>query len=117
MEIDEMGLFRMSRRKESDHNTIVLKIKICRNPEQKPQKCTQWRLKAPEDDWKLEAEMHEQFTSQSYTLDEKYRKWIKKIESAARISIGKTTVKNSNSEKFSAEVKQLRKEKRQIKTL
>ena len=40
---------------------------------------------------------------------------MKKIEGAARASIGKTTIKSSRIEKFSLEVKQLRKEKREIK--
>ena len=73
MEIDEAGLFRLSGQKDSDHNTIFLKIKMNATSTQKPQKVTQWRLNAPEKEWqrfrheshKLEPEIQQLFSSET----------------------------------------------------
>ena len=47
MEIDEVGILRMKRKKKSDHNTIVLTLRIEGQRKTKPVRRTQWRLNAP----------------------------------------------------------------------
>ena len=122
MIIDEEGLMKIKGKTDTDHNTIVLNLNVHKIEKMKPEKHIHWRLNAPEADWKkfrhelskLENEMKNLFTTSNITLDEKYKKWLKKIEIAARISIGKTTVKPRKSEQFSEEINQLRTQKRQI---
>ena len=64
---------------------------------------------------KLEGVTKKLFESRDIPLDDKYSRWMKKIESAARMSIGKSTVKIKKEEIFSQQVKDLRKQKREIK--
>ena len=65
---------------------------------------------------KLEQEIKHLFSSnENVTFEEKYKRWLKKVERAAWISIGKTTTKPRKIEKFSLEVQTLRNEKRELK--
>ena len=52
------------------------------------------------------------FTRNDISMDDKYETLLKKIDNAARASIGKTTIKMRSIERFSQEVKDMRKEKR-----
>ena len=123
MEIDETGILRMKGEKDSDHNTIVLTLKLEGQEKTKPERRTQWRLNAPQECWnkfrhelnKLEYDTKSLFENKDLSLDDKYSRWIKKIDNTARISIGKSTIKNRKEEVFSQEVKDMRKEKREIK--
>ena len=86
-------------------------------------KNVQWWIKAPETKWKkfrhelgkLKNQMTEIFMNEELTFEMKYAKWYKKIDAAARMSIGKTTIKNKSRTYDSEEIKRLRVEKRQLK--
>ena len=94
MVIDEEGTLKLSGEKESDHNTIIVNLKIENAKMSKPTKKTKWRLNAPECNWskfrheltKLEPEVSSILNSQHLTLDQKYDKWLKSIESKAWVS-------------------------------
>ena len=49
------------------------------------------------------------------TIDERYSQWTKMIGRVAIDSIGKTTSKMTKTERFSPQVEQLRKERRDLK--
>ena len=122
MMIDEKGILKLRGEKESDHNTIVVNLKIEKDEKTKPPKRTKWRLNAPESHWskfrrelnKLEPETRQIFNSQDLSLDQKYNKWLKNIEGKAWSSIGKTTIRNRPKTQFSDVVKDLRKKKRDL---
>ena len=49
------------------------------------------------------------------SIDERYKKWFKEIDKAARVTVGKTTVKTGGKEKSSREVCELQNIKRDKK--
>ena len=91
----------------------------------KPEKKVVWRLNAPSENWrkfdheikKLEHKSMLIFDSESDDIDRQYGKLTKAIETAARISLGKTTLKNKKNEIITEEIKTLRTQKRQLKNL
>ena len=123
MVIDEKGTLKLSGQKHSDHNTIIIELEIKNTKTAKPPPKTKWRINAPECDWskfrhelsKLEPETSNIFNSHNLTIDQKYQKWLKNIKSKAWMSIGKTTIKDKQKEKFSEEVDQLRGKKKELK--
>ena len=125
MIVDENGLLKMKGEKDTDHNTIILTVRMEEDEKQRPIKKTKWRLNAPEQNWtkfrremgKLENESKQIFTSPGNSLDQKYTKWIKNIESAARVSIGKTTIKARKKDQVSPILQEMRREKRQLKKI
>ena len=64
---------------------------------------------------KLKGQVTEIFMNEELTFEMKYSRWYKKIDAAARMSIGKTTIKNKKRAHNSEEIKLLRIEKRQLK--
>lgn len=122
MMIDEDGLHRLTGNKESDHNTIIIDINVNNIEINKPEKVTTWRLGAPQEKWDEYKEnlkgllnvTRNIISNPQINLSEKYNKWLKTIEKAAYSSIGKTTIKSKTSIK-STELKQLRKERREMK--
>ena len=123
MVIDEKGLLKLRGEKATDHNTIIVNLRMEGIKKPDPLKRTKWRVNAPEENWKkfrqelrkLEPSVSEIFSQNNILIDQKYNKWVKEIESAAWKSIGKSTVKIKKKEQFSAIVKQLREEKKQKK--
>ena len=119
MLIDEEGILKVKGQKDTDHNTIVVNLKMEKVNRPKPERKTKWRLNAPEANWKkfrqelgkLQTSTHQIFSSTDKSIDKKYSKWLKNIESAAWMSIGKTTIRNRKKEQFSENIKQLRREK------
>ena len=119
MIIDEDGLFKVKGKKETDHNTILLKMSINNIERIKPMKKVGWNLRAPEEKWKEFEESlkrrQEKATdiimNNSMNIDEKYNKWFRELDNAARESIGKTTFNSKNKNKVSKEVRNLQKEK------
>ena len=99
MTIDEEGLLKIKGQRDTDHNTIIVEMKISKIDKHKPEKIIRWRIGAPDVCWqkfrdelrKLRSET-ENFILSAASIDQKYTKWMKKIEIAARKSIGKTTV-------------------------
>ena len=125
MTIDEEGLLKITGKKQSDHNTISVKIEIKDIEKMKPVKNVNWNLRAPEEKWKLfEENLKNRYVkatdiimNEKGNIDEKYNKWCHEIDSAARESIGKTTYNLNTKKRTSKEHYQLQQEKKTIKTL
>ena len=122
MLIDEEGLMKISGKTDTDHNTILININLNRVDKSKPKNRVTWRLKAPPEKWrmydweisKLHPQMELLFTRNDIDMDTKYGTLLKKIDNAARVSIGKSTIKMRTTERFSQDVKDMRKEKRNL---
>ena len=125
MSIDEEGLLKVKGKKESDHNTISIKINLPNREKIKPVKNTGWNLRASEEKWKLfETNLIERYnkatemiTNENNNMEERYNKWFHELDNAARESIGKTTFNISNKKKFSKEILELQKDKKTLKSL
>ena len=123
MKIDEDGLLKISGKNDTDHNTIVVDLTISKFEKTKPAPNIQWRLHAPQTNWvkfrhelcRLEPEIKAIFQNHEIPVETMYSRWIKKMDAVARISIGKTTLKANKCEKFSVEIDELRRCKREIK--
>ena len=123
MEIDENGIYKISGRNPTDHNTIVIDMCITNIDSIKPTKRVGWNLRAPEENWKrFEEELtktlsnaKEVIEDDSTKFEEKYNKWYRQIDMAARSTIGKTTFKEGYKVKPSQETKQFRKMKKDLK--
>ena len=123
IEIDEQGLNKISGRHETDHNTIIIDMTITNLDYIKPTKRVGWNLNAPEEKWKrFEEELKKTYNgardileNDSIEMEEKYNKWYKQIDKAARSTIGKTTYKEGYKEKPSSETKKLRIMKKDLK--
>ena len=121
MVVDEDGFLKIRGEKDTDHNTIILTMKIEGAARVRTEKKTRWRLNAPEESWtkfrheldKLESDINKIFNSRNDSMDKQYAKWLKSIECAARKSIGRTTIKPVKGEKFLNMVKSLRSEKKE----
>ena len=117
MTIDENGLYRLTGKKESDHNTIIIEMNINSAEIIKPEKITTWRLNAPQEKWEKYRENLEKLHNITTNIiddpkmnySEKYDKWLRSIKKAAFNSIGMTTLKDKTKLR-STELKQLRKE-------
>ena len=125
MIIDEEGLMKIKGKKETDHNTISVKIDTQNIEKLKPIKNIGWNLKAPVEKWKqFEENLINRYTkateiilNDNFDIEERYNKWCHELDSAARESIGKTTFKSASKEKFSNEIRELQKDKKAIKSL
>ena len=123
MNIDEDGLLKISGKNDTDHNTIVINLTISRFERTIPTPNVQWRLHAPQTNWvKFRQELHRQepeikalFQNPEIPVETMFSRWMKKMDAAARMSIGKTTMKAKKCEKFSIEVHELRQCKKEIK--
>ena len=89
MKIDEDGIIKMKGKKDFDHNTITLILKLEGQDTTKPATKTQWRLNAHESCWKkfrhklskLEEVTKTLFSSNTLSLNDKYAKWMTNIDS------------------------------------
>ena len=124
MVIDEEEKFLLTGKKSTDHNSIILKMKMGSCDKKAPQqKVTKWRLSAPTECWdefqrKLEELSHfsvELIENPENDIDENYGEWTKEIETIALNTIGKTTFRANRRQKESKELQSLRKEKRESK--
>ena len=83
MHIDEEGLLKVKGQKDTDHNTIVVSLRMDKVNRPKPEKKTNWRLNAPEENWKkfrqelgkLQSTAHQIFSSTDLCIDQKYEHW------------------------------------------
>ena len=109
MTIDEEGLYKIRGKNESDHNTIILSIEIEKLDRTRVEKRTIWNLRASHDKWEMYGDELERRCERASAIimdpqipmDTKYKKWFNEIDQAARVSIGKTTVKTGGTEKVS----------------
>lgn len=123
MVIDEDGMYKVKGRNETDHNTICIDMEMNDMEKTKSLKKLDWNLRASSEKW---AEFGEELVTRktkaqeiiedkNIPFEERYKKWYKELENAARNTIGKTTFKAGGKEKFSHETKQLQKEKKKLK--
>ena len=123
MKIDEEGLHKIKGKNESDHNTITISIEIDNVDRTRIDKKTIWNLKASQEKWEMYGNELEKrckkatsiITNSHTTINQRYKKWTNEMDQAARVSIGKTTVKSGGKERISTEVKILQNEKREKK--
>lgn len=123
MSVDEKGMAKIKGKQASDHNTIILELKITNIDRSHVEKKTTWNLRAPGEKWKAfennigsKIEIaRSMMENKNLTIDQRYKKWAKGVEESAWGSIGKTTFKLGVVEKFSIEVENLRKQKGPLK--
>ena len=123
MHIDEDGLERVRGKNQTDHNTISINMSIHTAHHQKISKRTTWNINAPATQWTRFSEQLNQhyekakaiITNPSENINTKYKKWFMELESAARKTIGKTTIKEGKKQKPSVAVKHLNDQKKSIK--
>ena len=123
MIIDEEGLLKVKGKKETDHNTISIKIAIENTEKIKPIKSIGWNIKAPSEKWtQFEENLKNNYEKASeiimnnnLSMEERYNKWFHELDNAARQSIGKTTFKVRKKKKISKEICELQKEKLAVK--
>ena len=122
--IDEDRIYKIKGKHETDHNTICIDMNIGKLDKQKVVKKTEWNLRASSEKWALfgdELVMRTDIARNSLNATDKpfeyrYKKWYQELNTAAMKTIGKTTFKEGGKEKFSDEVKELRKSKKTLKT-
>ena len=115
MIIDEEGKNLLQGKAPTDHNSIILKLELNCLVKQRCQKITRWRLSAPEENWKQFRQGLDQLNNQQNTSDISYETWQRQIENVAFHTIGKTTIKLNQPKRESNELKDLRKEKREMR--
>ena len=121
--IDEEGLLKVKGRNETDHNTISLNLNINNIDGSKPTKKTEWNIRASAEKWALYRDelnkrckkATEIITDPSKPIEQRYKQWFGEIETAARLTIGKTTFKETGNKKASKEIKELSNKKRILK--
>ena len=124
MLIDEEGIYKIKGKHETDHNTICLDINMNNIDKVKVIKKTDWNLRASNEKWASFGEELVQRTKTAENIllktdepfENRYAKWYKELNTAAMNTIGKTTFKEGGKDKFSDEVKELRKNKKTLKT-
>ena len=123
MSIDELGLFKLAGKNETDHNTIFVDVNIPRVEKSRAKKTIKWNLKASNEKWDAFArrigakteKAREIITNRNESIDIRYKKWFQTIENAARRTIGKTIIKDKKSDKPTNEMKYLMKMKKELK--
>ena len=105
MHIDEEGILKLKGNVDTDHNTITAKIQIEEAKIPPKEKKVVWRLNAPEEHWKkldhklrkLEPKITQLFEAVTDDMNTAYKKFTSGVDAAARVSIGKTMLKNKQS--------------------
>merc|ERR1712013_170012 len=96
MLIDEDGLYKLTGKNETDHNTICVELNIWNIAKIKKIKHVGWNIRAPPEKWEISKQELEKrcstakqiITDESLPLQDRYDKWCKQIDNAARESIG-----------------------------
>ena len=117
-------MFKITGKNDSDHNTISINTLIPYIQKPVILKQTGWNIRADDDKWnKFTNELRKRkqraidiITDTERPIDERYKKFCNEIENAARMSIGKTTFKNKFKVRVSETVKNLQKEKNNLKS-
>ena len=122
MNIDEDGQYRARGKNESDHNSIIVEIVMEEVEYTGKRRTVVWNLKAPKEKWEqyrrlLAEELHNlrRIMSMNEDMDTRYEQWNRRINQCGMESIGKTTIKDGEREKFSKAIQELRKKKKNIK--
>ena len=123
MTIDEDGLLKVKGKKETDHNTISVKINIENVEKVRPEKNIGWNLRASHEKWKqFEEGLKTKYAKATQiinddilSMEERYNKWYHELDTVARETIGKTTYKLKNKKKVTRRTREIRKEQKIIK--
>ena len=121
--IDEDELYKIKGKLNTDHNTILIEIKVPNMEKLKTEKITKWNIRAPSEKWadfsdKLRLNLEKatnELSDPTIPFDTKYKRWYDGIEQMARQTIGKTTIKNKRCSKPTDEMRQLREQKKSLK--
>ena len=122
MLIDEDGVHRITNKNDSDHNTIIIDLRV-NKPIKQTEVKSDWNYKASEEKWEsFRSELRKSIpvaedimANTNTSISDRYEKWEKIIYKAAIKSIGRTTYKNKTGIQSSEQVKKLRKEKTELK--
>ena len=120
--IDEEGDFRMKNKTESDHNTIIVDVRLECIPKCQ-ERTTKWNMNAPAEAWalfqeelrKCKNEAESIMNDKRKSMTDRYKKWDNLIQKAARKSIGKTTIKPGQAQKPTLEMQKVREERKKAK--
>ena len=123
MKIDEDELIKLRGKNDSDHNTISINISIPKLDQAKIKPITGWNIKASNEKWamfrseiiKQKNKAYEIMDNTDKPFDTRYKQWYQIIDKAARQTIGRTTFKINGKEYQSNELKQMHRQKREIK--
>ena len=121
--IDKDGLHKLKGRNETDHNTIIIGLELTNVEKTKVPKRTTWNMRASEEKWneyrlelsRRQPRINRHLMNKNQTMNRRYRLIYGEIESAARRTTGKTTIREGSSFRTSKELQHLRKEKRNLK--
>ena len=121
--IDEDGLLKVKGRNETDHNTIQIDLEVTNADYVKPPKQTTWNIRASDEKWnEFNVQLKKRLPTATNILqnndiptNEKYTKWFREIDQAARDSIGKTTLKLKKQQKTTKLQKDLRNKKKKLR--
>ena len=121
--IDENCEYVLKGSSASDHNSIIVDMKVNEITISKKQKITKWRLGAPINKWEQFDELLQTKSNTCKTItqnnqrniDKTYEQWKQLITNCAMKTIGKTTITTNKNQKESFVVKSLRKEKQQAR--
>ena len=123
MKIDEDGDFRMKNKAESDHNTILIDLQIPETASHKAVKLTTWNIKASTEKYsqfraKLRRAVPEAkkiMANHDVPMAQRYSRWERLLYQSMISTIGKTTIKLTNTVPPSKELKRLRRERKELK--
>ena len=121
--IDRAELFKLRGKIPTDHNTICINLSIPNIDKYKKEKQVVWNIGAPEEKWseyrkeltKRQPKITAKMQNENIEMEQKYAKMVKEIDTAARNTIGKTTIKTNTRMKQSNEVKEINKSKRDLR--
>ena len=121
--IDEDGLYKIKGKLDSDHNTILINIRIPNIEKFRAKKTTVWNLRAPSEKWADFSDQlrqncewaASQISDSSIPLETRYNNWYRGVEQMARQTIGKTTLKATRDIKPTDEMKLLQQRKKALK--
>ena len=121
--IDENGLYKIKGKTETDHNTILINLNMKNIDNLRPQKTTNWNIRAGPEKWEeYEKELNERvltatniINDPTTDINQRYKKWYKQLEDAARKTIGKTTYKDNTKLHISKTLQKLNEEKKTTK--
>ena len=121
--IDEEELYKVRGKPDTDHNTILIKIRVPNIDKLKIKKITKWNIRAPSEKWadfsdKLRLNLEkatDDITDPTIPFEIRYKKWYDRIEQIARQTIGKTTIKDKRHSKPTDEMKHLKEQKKSLK--
>ena len=123
MKIDEDGDLRMRNKAESDHNTILVDLQIPETATHKAAKLTTWNIKASTEKYiqfraRLRRAVREAtkiMANRDVPMAQRYLRWERLLYQSLISTIGKTTIRLTNTHPPSKELKRLRKERKELK--